>query len=131
MKAEYSQYYEKKICEKLHLTADEMFWLVFNEGERFLYKQCMGDKGSVAFLINKRFFWNWWKSNWDLRNQLFMVFVKLDEKTDMSLSEIAELRVAYEYFNARTINSDEFDKSYCHIMHLFIKKSAREAVYSK
>lgn len=61
---------------------------VYNSGLRYLRHYCGNDHKAIDFLTRSKLFWNWWKRQWGLRDEVFITSLKAEEMESIEMRQL-------------------------------------------
>lgn len=63
---------QRKVCELLSWPPEKYAEFMFETGIEYLEMFCNNDKPLARQLSRKKEFWNWWKNQWEIRDEWFI-----------------------------------------------------------
>src|SRR5207253_685449 len=115
----------QEILEILDWKEEVWSQFVYNTGLQYLYIRYAADAITPEVLNRSRLFWNWWKNQWQIRDEAF-----LDKETKgfLPLQKLPLRKSVMQYFllhDARGLvneiwpNRDIVDGAYSEVIHTF------------
>lgn len=124
----------KLLCAAMNISEEDMFWFVWEAGMKFLTDQCQDDQYGINTLKAESFYWNWWRNQWNLRDDQFVIkheLLNCGDPEELHFMRKGNLRLAYQYLHAGAMITDELSKGYEYIVSDVIKKEMREYYLTK
>lgn len=66
----------RQIIELLHLDEDKFHHTIYETGMLYLHAY-FADEAVIDFVSRRKEFWNWWKNQWFIRDQVFVESLEL------------------------------------------------------
>lgn len=65
-------FHQSRVCDLLQWQPERLSLFMYNTGQRFLLALFGNDTGAIAILEKEAAFWNWWRNEWNNRDEAWL-----------------------------------------------------------